>query len=244
MQKHLLFDLDGTLTDPAEGITKSVAHALRKRGIEVNDLATLNCFIGPPLIDSFMKYYGLDEDDARRAVTDYREYFVPQGMFENTVYDGIPALLADLKAGGYTLIIATSKPEPFAVKILEHFGLAHHFDRICGASLDEKRSTKADVVAYTLAQCGITSAESIMIGDRHHDVDGAHANGLAAIGVLWGYGDRAELAAAGAEFVSARENRHPLGVDNGGAVPYYGRAAGNRCGGHSSKDVARHWTLY
>ena len=201
MQKYLLFDLDGTLTDPAEGITKSVAHALRKRGIEVTDLATLNCFIGPPLIDSFMKYYGLDEDDARRAVTDYREYFVPQGMFENTVYDGIPALLADLKAGGYTLVIATSKPEPFAVKILEHFGHAHHFDRICGAYLDEKRSTKADVIRYTLDACGITSAESIMIGDRHHDVDGAHANGLAAIGVLWGYGDRAELAAAGAEFI-------------------------------------------
>ena len=201
MQKYLLFDLDGTLTDPAEGITKSVAHALRKRGIEVTDLTTLYTFIGPPLIDSFMKYYGLDEDDARRAVTDYREYFVPQGMFENTVYDGIPALLDELRSHGYTLIIATSKPEPFAVKILEHFGLAHHFHHICGASLDEKRSTKADVIRYTLDACGITSAESIMIGDRHHDVDGAHENGLAAIGVLWGYGDRAELSAAGAEFV-------------------------------------------
>ena len=201
MQKYLLFDLDGTLTDPAEGITKSVAHALRKRGIEVTDLTTLYTFIGPPLIDSFMKYYGLDEDDARRAVTDYREYFVPHGMFENTVYDGIPALLDELRSHGYTLIIATSKPEPFAVRILEHFDLARYFDRICGASLDEKRSTKADVIRYTLDACGITSAESIMIGDRHHDVDGAHENGLAAIGVLWGYGDRAELSAAGAEFV-------------------------------------------
>ena len=207
MQKYLLFDLDGTLTDPAEGITKSVAHALRKRGIEVTDLATLNCFIGPPLIDSFMKYYGLDEDDARRAVTDYREYFVPQGMFENTVYDGIPALLDELRSHGDTLIIATSKPEPFAVKILEHFGLAHHFDRICGASLDEKRSTKSDVIRYTLDTCGIDPTDATctngayMIGDRHHDVDGAHENGLAAIGVLWGYGDRAELSAAGAEFV-------------------------------------------
>lgn len=202
MQKYLLFDLDGTLTDPAEGITKSVAHALGKRGIEVTDRSALHPFIGPPLIDSFMKYYGLDEDDARRAVTDYREYFVPQGMFENAVYDGIPALLADLKAGGYTLIIATSKPEPFAVRILEHFGLAPYFDRICGASLDEKRSTKSDVIAYTLDECGITDVrDALMIGDRHHDVDGAHQNGLAAVGVLWGYGDRAELTKAGAEFV-------------------------------------------
>lgn len=202
MPKYLLFDLDGTLTDPAKGITKSVAHALRKRGIEVDDLSALHPFIGPPLIDSFMKYYGLDEDDARRAVTDYREYFVPHGMFENAVYDGIPALLAELQERGYRMVIATSKPEPFAVRILEHFDLARYFDRVCGASLDEKRSTKSDVIAYTLSECGITDVrDALMIGDRHHDVDGAHDHGLRAIGVLWGYGDRAEHEAALAEYI-------------------------------------------
>jgi phosphoglycolate phosphatase len=122
-------------------------------------------------------------------------------MFENTVYDGIPALLADLKASGYSLIVATSKPEPFAVRILEHFDLARYFDRICGASLDEKRSTKSDVIAYTLATCGIDPTDAIMIGDRHHDVNGAHENGIPAIAVLYGYGDRAEHEAAGAEHI-------------------------------------------
>ena len=201
MYKSLLFDLDGTLTDPAEGITASVAHALRKRGIEVADRKELYCFIGPPLIESFVKYYGLDPDDAVRAVADYREYFVPRGMFENAVYDGIPELLAALRSHGYSLFVATSKPEPFAVRILEHFDLLRCFDRVCGASLDEKRSTKAAVVAYTLSVCGIAPSEALMIGDRHHDIDGAHQNGLPAVGVLWGYGSREEHLRAGAEYI-------------------------------------------
>ncbi len=201
MYRSLLFDLDGTLTDPAEGITASVAHALRKRGIEVADRTSLHCFIGPPLVDSFVAYYGLDPTDALRAVADYREYFVPRGMFENVVYDGIPELLATLRSHGFSLFVATSKPEPFAVRILEHFDLLRYFDRVCGASLDEKRSTKADVVAYTLAECGIAPSEALMIGDRHHDVDGAHQNALPAVGVLWGYGSREEHQAAGAEHI-------------------------------------------
>ena len=147
-------------------------------------------------------YYRLPPEIAAQAVKDYRTCFVAEGMWENRVYDGIPALLADLRAHGYRMVIATSKPEPFAVKILEHFALLPYFDRVCGASLDEKRSTKSDVIAYTLSECGITDVrDALMIGDRHHDVDGAHDHGLRAIGVLWGYGDRAEHEAALAEYI-------------------------------------------
>ena len=203
MYHHLLFDLDGTLTDPGEGITNSVAYALKKRGIEVADRRELNCFIGPPLAQSFMKYYGLSEDDATRAVTDYREYFVPHGMFENEVYDGIPEMLADLKASGRRLIVATSKPEKFAVQILEHFGLLSYFDRVYGATMDSSRSKKGDIIAYALGNEKLSPDDALMIGDRHHDIDGAHENGLAAVGVLYGYGDREEHEKAGAEFVVA-----------------------------------------
>ncbi len=203
MYQHLLFDLDGTLTDPGEGITNSVAYALAKRGIEVTDHRELNCFIGPPLAKSFMQYYGLSEEDATQAVTDYREYFVPHGMFENKVYDGIPALLSDLKTSGKHLIIATSKPEKFAVQILEHFDLLRYFDRVYGATMDLSRSKKGDIIALALAEEKIAPDQALMIGDRHHDIDGAHENGLAAVGVLYGYGDRNEHETAGAEFIVA-----------------------------------------
>ena len=203
MYHHLLFDLDGTLTDPGEGITNSVAYALKKRDIEVTDRQELNRFIGPPLTKSFMQYYGLSEEDATRAVTDYREYFVPHGMFENEVYDGIDALLAKLKADGRRLIVATSKPEKFAIQILEHFDLLSYFDRVYGATMDLTRSKKGDIIAYALEKENISPDNALMIGDRHHDIDGAHENGLAAVGVLYGYGDRAEHEAAGAEYIVA-----------------------------------------
>ena len=203
MYSHLFFDLDGTLTDPGEGITNSVAYALKKRGIVVADRTEPNCFIGPPLTKSFMQYYGLSEEDATQAVTDYREYFVPHGMFENKVYDGISDLLAGLKASGKRLIVATSKPEKFAIQILEHFGLLPYFDRVYGATMDLSRSKKGDVIAYALREEKISPDEALMIGDRHHDVDGAHENGLAAVGVLYGYGDREEHEAAGADFIVA-----------------------------------------
>lgn len=203
MYQHLLFDLDGTLTDPGEGITNSVAHALRKRGIEVADRRELNCFIGPPLAQSFMKYYGLSEEDATRAVADYREYFVPHGMFENEVYDGIPEMLADLKANGKHLIVATSKPEKFAVQIMEHFDLLRYFDHVYGATMDSSRSKKGDIITYALTEEHLSPADALMIGDRHHDVDGAHENGVKAVGVLYGYGDRDEHQAAGADYIVA-----------------------------------------
>lgn len=200
--KNIFFDLDGTLTDPAEGITNSVAYALSKFGIEVKDKKTLTPFIGPPLADSFAAYYGFSNEDAERAVAYYREYFAPKGMFENAVLDGVPDLLNMLKASGKKLYVATSKPEKFAVRILEHFGLAGYFDGIYGSTMDESRNTKDAVIAYALSETGADPADSIMVGDRHHDIDGAKANAMRSVGVLFGYGDREELSAAGAGHIA------------------------------------------
>lgn len=192
----VLFDLDGTLTDPGLGITNSVAHALRRMGRPVPPRQQLYRYIGPPLISSFMEYAGLTEAEARQAVTLYRDYFAPTGIFENAVYEGIPALLGDLRAAGRQVVLATSKPEKFAVQILEHFDLAQYFDVVAGASMDESRTAKADVIALALQRCG--AVQAVMVGDREHDVLGARANGLPCIGVGYGYGSREELLDAGA----------------------------------------------
>ena len=140
--KYILFDLDGTLTDPKEGITKSVAYALKHFGIDVEDLDTLCKFIGPPLKDSFMQYYGLSEDDAHLAVEKYREYFEPCGMFQNKVYDGVENLLKELKTSGKEIVLATSKPGVYAQKILEHFHLDSYFSYVAGSELDGRRVKK------------------------------------------------------------------------------------------------------
>ena len=201
---YLFFDLDGTLTDPGEGITNSVAYALEKFGISVADRAELYPFIGPPLIDSFMKLYGFSHEKAKLAVAYYREYFHDRGIFENRLYDGIPDLLKRLTDAGKTLVVATSKPEPFARRIVEHFGLSEYFTLVAGASFDETRSEKWDVIEYAIKSLGLTDRKNIvMIGDRKHDIIGAKKTGLDSIGVLWGYGDRAELADAGADHVVA-----------------------------------------
>ena len=199
----ILFDLDGTLTDPKEGITKCVAHGLRHFGIQVDDLDRLECFIGPPLSDSFSEYYGLDEEQTRIAIEKYRERFGEKGWVENFPYPGMVSLLEDLRAAGKRLAIATSKPEQFAVRILNHFGMAEYFTLICGAPLDNPAgSRKSSVIRDALARMGITDLTGVlMVGDRHHDVDGAHEVGLPAAGVLYGYGDRAEHEAAGAEYI-------------------------------------------
>lgn len=193
----LLFDLDGTLTDPMEGITKSVQFALKKQGIIEEDLWNLTKFIGPPLMDSFQKYYGFSEEEAKQAVIDYREYFAPTGKFENKVYEGIPEMLAALKEKGFTLALATSKPEVFALDILEHFGLKQYFDFVGGALLTG-RTDKAEVISYVLQSIGADKEETVMIGDREHDLIGAAKNGLFSVGVLYGYGDREEHEKAGA----------------------------------------------
>lgn len=197
--RYLLFDLDGTLTDPMLGITRSVQYALHRFGIEVDDLRTLCRFIGPPLKESFRDFYGMDDEQATRAVALTREYFAPRGIFENRLYEGIPELLTELQAAGCMLAMATSKPEPFARQIAEHFHLADRFALIGGATMDGTRTAKRDVVRHVLGALGVENpTAAVMIGDRRYDIEGAAAEGIASIGVLWGYGSREELAAAGA----------------------------------------------
>ncbi len=201
--QYILFDLDGTLTDPKEGITKSVAYALKYYGIQVDDLDELCKFIGPPLKDSFMVYYGFDDEKATEAVEKYREYFRPYGVYENKVYPGVKNLLEHLKQCGKTVILATSKPTVFADVILEHFGLKRYFDVIVGSELDGSRVKKGDVIAYALEQAGMTDkSQAVMIGDREHDIIGAKENGLDSIGVLYGYGSMEEFEACGADCIA------------------------------------------
>ena len=200
----ILFDLDGTLTDPGEGITNSVAYALRKYGIEVSDRSELYKFIGPPLKDSFMKYYGFDEDKAEEAIAYYREYFRDTGIFENRVYEGVEDMLRGLHANGKRIVLATSKPEEFAIRILEHFGLRKYFTVVAGASMDSSRSKKGDVIAYAISLCeSFDKYTAVMVGDREHDIIGAKENGLKSIGVLYGYGSEEELRKSGADYIVA-----------------------------------------
>ncbi len=207
MYDIVLFDLDGTLTDPGEGITNSVAYALKKFDIIVEDKSELYDFIGPPLIDSFMKYYGMNYEDGLKAVEYYREYFSVTGIFENKVFEGITELLDKIKKSGRKIALATSKPEQYAIRILDHFNLAQYFDFIGAATMDETRSKKADVIAYTLYNLGVKDkSKVVMIGDRHHDIDGAIQNGLDSIGVLIGYGDHDELENAGATYIAETVN--------------------------------------
>jgi phosphoglycolate phosphatase len=196
----VLFDLDGTLTDPKLGITRSIQHALRKRGLPVPDADALAPWIGPPLEQSFRERVGLAPDDAARAVADYREYFEPRGMYENAVYPGIPELLERLRANGVRLALATSKPTLYAERILVHFELAPHFEHVVGSFLDGRRTDKAELVADALALLdGVPRERAVLVGDRRHDLLGARANGIAAIAVGYGYGAREELIDAGAE---------------------------------------------
>lgn len=202
------FDLDGTVTDSAPGILASVRHAISKwRGEsgeesrEYSD-AELNFFIGPPLVDSFEKLLGCPREEALKCLGYYRERFEPIGLYENSVYPGVPELLKALRGAGVRTVLATAKPELFARRILDHFGLTGLFDAIHGATMDEGRNTKTAVISWALGHSGEVG-RVVMVGDRADDVKGAAANGLPPIGVLWGYGSETELAAAGArEFAS------------------------------------------
>lgn len=212
--KYILFDLDGTLTEPKEGITKSVAYALKYYGIHVEDLDILCPFIGPPLKESFMKFYGFDDAKAEEAVEKYREYFRPYGVYENEMYEGIPELLQMLKEQGKQIILATSKPTVFANIILEHFELKSYFDCVVGSELDGTRVRKDEVITCALEQIGIQDkSEAVMIGDREHDILGAKANGLASIGVLYGHGGLEELQKAGADKIVATVQELALSLD-------------------------------
>ncbi len=199
----LLFDLDGTLTDPGEGVKNAAAYALEKRGIHVKDKNELNKFIGPPLVDSFSMFYGFSAEESDGCVADYRVYYAEKGVFENRVYDGITTLLETLKKSGKKLVIATSKPEFFAKQVLDNFDLAKYFDLVAGASLDRSRNQKIDVIKYALESIGDADrSKMIMIGDRDHDVKGANAVGIDSLGVLYGYGDRKEHEIAGATYIA------------------------------------------
>lgn len=201
MWKTVLFDLDGTLTDSAPGITNSVSRALAHFGIEEKPENLLR-FIGPPLNESLPEYYGFTPEQTVKAVEVFREYFVEKGWLENAPYPGIPELLGDLKAAGLQLMVATSKPEVQAVRVLKHFGLAEYFDHICGAPAgNEDGARKASVIREALRWAEDPSSV-VMVGDRRHDVEGAHENGLPCIGVLYGYGSREELSGAGASFLA------------------------------------------
>jgi len=202
MYQYILFDLDGTLTDPKEGITKSVQHALRHFGQEVADLDSLCKYIGPPLGESFMRFGGIAQDEVDAAIAKYREYFGVKGIYENKLYDRVPETLQALKSVGCKVILATSKPTVYAVKILKHFGIFDLFDVVAGSELSGERVKKAEVIEYALANAGITDrAAAVMIGDREHDILGAKQIGLACVGVLHGYGGREELESAGADVI-------------------------------------------
>lgn len=202
MFEYYFYDLDGTLTDPGLGITNSVMYALEKYGIKVSDRSELYKFIGPPLIDSFEEFYGFSNERAVEALGYYREYFSKKGLFENTVYPGIEQVLQSMRDAGAKLVVATSKPEEFSIRILEHFGLDKYFDFVAGATMDEKRNRKADVIAHAIASLNITDpGRVLMVGDRSHDVLGAMEHNIKCAGVLYGYGSLEELTEAGASYI-------------------------------------------
>lgn len=194
---NLLFDLDGTLTDPREGIIACFEHALRGLGRPIPPASMLERLIGPPLRDAFATL-SLDGDLIEAAVALYRERFTMAGMFENNVYAGIPEALAALSAEGARLLVATSKPRVYAEAILEHFGLRKHFDAVHGSELDGRLSDKRELIGHVLSASRLAAGETTMVGDRRHDVVGALGNAVLPVGVLWGYGSEAELTAAGA----------------------------------------------
>lgn len=212
--KYVLFDLDGTISDSAPGIVKSVAYALDKLGVKYESPEALRRFVGPPLREEFMKYCGFGLDEGNRAVDLYREYYTVKGIYENSMYAGVPEMLESLCEKGYTLAVATSKPEKFARSILERYfcggkkSVSEMFAFVGGSELNGDRTDKSEVIKYVMKNLGenVTPEECVMVGDREHDILGAKRNGMPCVGVLWGYGGREELENAGAEaIVSAPE---------------------------------------
>ena len=209
--EFVFFDLDGTLVDSSEGITSSVLYALNKLGIYPETREELYCFIGPPLVESFMRYYGFSEEKAGEAVDLYREHYREKGVYMNHVYDGIPELLSALVSAGIKPVLATSKPEVFADIVLDTTGLKPYFRFAAGAELDDKegrqrklRIKKEDVIAYALESLGVSDQKrALMVGDRLHDIVGAKKNGMDSVGVLFGFGSEEELTRAGADHIAA-----------------------------------------
>lgn len=199
---HVIFDLDGTLTDPGVGITGSIQYALGKYGITEKTEA-LYKFIGPPLRESFRRYFGFSMEQAEEAVAFYREYFSETGIFENEIYPGIPQLLADLKLNNCRIYLATTKPLVYAERILRHFNLYDYFTGVSGSNLDGTNGSKSDLIAGLISGYGITgSLSAVMVGDRRYDIEGAKANGIISIGVAYGYCEPGELADASPDFIA------------------------------------------
>lgn len=197
-----LFDLDGTLTDPKEGITKCFRYALEKMGVESPELTALEQYIGPPLVKSFQEYFS--EEGAKKAVEYYRERYRETGIFENGVYEGIEDVLKTAKANGKKLALATSKPQHFAQIIMDHYGLSQYIDVLVGARDDAQ--TKADVIRQVFAEAGLDEESrkyAVMVGDRLHDIEGAKECGIASLGVRFGYAKENELEEAGADYIVA-----------------------------------------
>lgn len=205
MKKYttILFDLDGTLTDSAEGIINCVKYALDEMDRPIPTQSELIKFVGPPLYESFERFCGMEPEDVKEAVRLYRVRYADVGLFENSVYGGVPEMLERLKAAGKTLAVATSKPEVFAKRILEHFGLDGYFDFIGGASIGGTRNEKQEVILYTLENLGVIDRSSVlMVGDRLHDILGAHNTGLDCMAVIYGYGSREEFEEYGADYIA------------------------------------------
>lgn len=196
---HVLFDLDGTLTDSAPGIEKSAALALDHYGIAYKSLDELSVFIGPPLRKTFPEW-GVPEEEVENAIGIFRSYYLKKGKFENKPYEGIEKMLKDLQEAGVHLYVATSKPELTAREILEHFHLTRYFDEIAGATMDGSRDDKASVIRYLLKKCAHVS-DALMVGDTYYDIDGAAAMGMAGCGVTWGFGSVQKMAEHGASVI-------------------------------------------
>ncbi|MGW5982625.1 HAD family hydrolase [Bacillus mycoides] len=217
MYTTFLFDLDGTLTDPKEGIINAVLYVLEKMGIEEVNISELDSFIGPPIQQSFADRYNMNEIEVERAVFYFREYLKQSGLLENKVYDGIGALLQELMDAGNRLFVATSKPTVFAKQVIEHFQLTSFFEEIVGSNLDGTRIKKEEIIAHILQQNeGLNKEEVVMIGDRKHDIIGANHNGIASIGVLYGYGSENELIEVSATHIAKDiEELHHFCIENG-----------------------------
>jgi len=199
--KNILFDLDGTLTDPKEGILNSILFALNKLEITENNINGLDAFIGPPLRESFLKRYDLTNELADKAMLYYREYFSVKGIYENKVYPGVKGMLETLSACSFHLFIATSKPTIYAKEVLRHFNLDTYFNEIVGSNLDNTRTDKTEIISYLVSSYGLKAGDSIMIGDRKHDIIGAKNNLLKSIGVTYGYGSHEELLSYQPDFI-------------------------------------------
>jgi phosphoglycolate phosphatase len=196
--RAVLFDLDGTLVDTEPGVVTSILHAIDSLGLPHPDVDVLRSMLGPPLHDSFASVFGLAGEKRDAAIKSYRDYYSTTGLYDCTAYDGVPAMLQELTAAGYELLVTTSKAEPFAERVLEHVGLAGRFRAVHGATLDGAVRTKGQIVTRALAATGLAGAECVLIGDREFDVTGAAGCGVATIGVSWGYGTAEELQGAGA----------------------------------------------